>query len=76
MKAELKFEYDTEDSSQVDEIKMLQNASTYKTILWEIDQYLRSRIKYEEISEEVGDALQLVRDKLHEELNEHNITMD
>ena len=43
----------------------IQGASN-KGALQEFDNYLRGRLKYEDLSEEVDSALQAARDKLHE----------
>jgi len=39
--------------------------------LWDLDQYLRSAIKYEDMNE-----LQVVRDKLHEAMETYGISFD
>ena len=46
--------------------------------LWDIDQHLRSETKYapDDASEEVYDALDKTRDKLHEILSDYNISFD
>lgn len=43
------------------------NGSKYRGILQEFDNYLRGRLKYEELPEQIQEALQAARDKLHEE---------
>lgn len=47
-------------------------------VLWEIDQELRSRIKYpsDSTSEEIIDALISIRDFLRESMSENNINFD
>lgn len=47
------------------------NASAYRSALSSLDVYLRSQIKYapDDTPKEVIEALQAVRDKLHEELD-------
>lgn len=42
------------------------NAGKYIAALQELDNYLRGRLKYEELPENVANALQEVRDKLHD----------
>lgn len=39
---------------------------SYKIALDEMDNYLRSRLKYEDLSEEIDQELQAARDKLNE----------
>ncbi len=50
------------------EFRLAVNASSWYTVAWEIDQHLRSEIKYtsDETPEVVIDALQKVRDHLNE----------
>lgn len=46
--------------------EVAQNGSAYLGILQEFDNYLRGRLKYEDLPEAVDKALQDARDKLHE----------
>lgn len=48
-----------------DEFEVAQKAADYKIALFELDQWLRSRIKYHDLSTEHQDILQSVRDELH-----------
>ncbi len=50
-----------------DEFRHALNAVAYIAALQEIDNYLRGRLKYEELDQPVRDALQSVRDFLHNE---------
>ena len=43
------------------------NGSKYLAVLQEFDNYLRGRLKYEELPESVAEALGAARSKLHEE---------
>lgn len=52
------------------EFEAAQKGGAYKGALQELDNYLRGRLKYEELTEEVSTALQAVRDKLHEECDD------
>lgn len=45
-------------------------------VLWEMDSYLRSRLKYGELSSDVADALQKVRDELHRNLDERGVSLE
>lgn len=69
MKAILEFNL-PEDN---DEFEMASHASSYRSVIFDIDAYLRSRLKYEEHSEEVHQTLQAVRDKLYEILSENTV---
>lgn len=60
---------------QQHEIDMAIKAPKYFNIIWEMDQYLRSRIKYDSNEEVVENTLQEVRNKLHEIMSEENINI-
>jgi hypothetical protein len=73
MKASL--EFDLPDDEEM--FTMASNAHRVYVILFQLDQYLRGRIKYAPDDEPhaVADAYEQVRDKLRELLNENNITI-
>jgi hypothetical protein len=76
MKAFLKFAYDTENADQVREIKVIQHAYDWKLVLHEIDEELRKKLKYDpELPDAVYTALQEMRDLLHRELSERNLSL-
>jgi hypothetical protein len=54
------------------------NASKYRTILWDLDQFLRNKTKYasDETTEEQLTAYYELRDELHKLMEEHNVTLD
>ena len=60
------------------EFKAAVNGSSWQSLAWELSQHLRSKIKYadEETPEAVVDALQEVRDFLHEELSSRGLNFD
>lgn len=62
MKATMEFDL-YEERDEFDEAV---NGRKYKMVLWNMDQYLRGKLKYEDLPEGVEDALQKTRDKLHE----------
>lgn len=49
------------------------NAMELGFCLWDFDQYLRSRIKYEELNDDQYKALQDARDKLWELMDERGV---
>jgi len=53
------------------EFVMANKAQSAYCVLWDLDQYLRSAIKYEDMNE-----LQVVRDKLHEEMANYGVSFD
>ena len=73
MKAILKFNLDDED----DKINFgyAKNSAAYHCILVDIDNCLRSKLKYGEHSEMANTAYEEMRDKLHELLLRYEITL-
>jgi len=69
MKAILEFTLPEEN----EEFKTAQNGANYSIALWDLDQYLRSKLKYEELSEEQHQAYQDIRGKLYELMQERDI---
>lgn len=51
------------------------NGTKYLAALQELDNFLRGRLRYEELPESVADALQEVRDKLHSECNDNGFSI-
>ena len=74
MKAILEFNL-PEDQS---DFELATNGYKWQLVAWELDQWLRSQIKYspEEMSQDVYDKLQECRDKLHEIKNDYNLKLD
>jgi len=54
------------------------NGTKWSLVAWELDQWLRSQIKYspDDMSQEAYDAFEQCRDKLHEIKNEYNLNFD
>jgi len=54
------------------------NAGKYRTILWDLDQFLRDKTKYasDDTTEEQLTAYYDLRDELHKLMDEHNVTLD
>ncbi len=49
----------------------------WKSAMWDLDQWLRGEIKYnEKLSEETDVAYQAVRDKIREILNDDNLNIE
>jgi hypothetical protein len=61
-----------------EDFELTNNASKYYYVIWDLDQFLRSKIKYadEGTSELSIEAFQLVRDELWNLMNEKNLTLD
>lgn len=72
MQATLQFELPDEQH----EFDKAVNGHKYASVLWYLDDHLRSRLKYEEgLSQDAYDALQATRDKLRELTQEYNIEL-
>ena len=72
MKAILEFNL-PEDN---DEYKLTTTAAGMSSTLWNLDQWLRSNIKYSDDDSLDNDTLQAVRDKLYEIMKNNNISID
>lgn len=58
-----------------EEFEMANNGYKYQLALYEIDQFLRGKIKYQDLSEAQEQIYQEVRDKLHELTNEYGVSV-
>jgi hypothetical protein len=70
MKAILEFNL-PEDSEDFD---LAKNGPKYKLILDELDNYLRAKLKYEDLPDDVYDELSRTREKLNELCQENNLS--
>jgi hypothetical protein len=53
------------------------HASDYKAILWDLDQRLRSKLKYDDTLDNISaTAYQDARDILHSLLNDYGVSID
>ena len=53
------------------------HASDYKMVLWDLDQRLRSKLKYDDsLNQSSADAYQEARDMLHGYLNDYGVSLD
>jgi len=73
--AKVTIEFDSIEDK--DEMEMCLNGMKWYLLAWELDQYLRGRLKYEDnLSEDAYKALDEARDKLHELRSEDGLTFD
>jgi len=72
MKAILEFSL-PEDKEQ---FEVASKASDLYFVLWDLDQYLRGKVKYNDLSENEYTIYESTRDKLYELLEEYNCSMD
>lgn len=68
----LKFKED-----ELDDARTALDGWKWKSAMWELDQWLRGEIKYnEKLSAERDDAYQAVRDKIREILDDDNLNIE
>ena len=49
----------------------------WKSVVWDLDQHLRSELKYnEKLSTETDEAYQAIREKIREILNDSNLNIE
>ena len=69
-------EFDLRDDQK--EFETAINADKYKSVIWDLDQYLRQQIKYnaDNLSNDTITAFELIRDKIREQLNDYSISIE
>jgi hypothetical protein len=72
MKAILEFDLPEENA----EHKLAVNAGNYYAVLWDIDQYLRSKLKHGDLKDEQYEVLEKTREELRDLMNTYNVTLD
>ncbi len=73
MKAILEFNLPDDQS----DFKKAVDGYKWALIAWDMDQYLRARMKYEDsISDEQYEAVEKAREKLRELVNEYSVSFD
>jgi hypothetical protein len=72
MKASLEFKLPEEQH----EFANATQGAKMRSVLWELDQWLRGKLKYEELSDGQYDAFKQTRDELRRLLIEENIDLD
>jgi hypothetical protein len=72
MKATLTFNLPEEQHEYSNAVE----GSKMRSVLWELDQWLRAKLKYEELSDGQYDAFKQTRDELRRSLIEENIDLD
>ena len=62
---------------EFDDARTALDGQKWKGAMWDLDQWLRSEIKYnEKLSAETDRAYQAVRDKIREILNDDNLNIE
>lgn len=72
MKAKLKFKLPKESREWYNAI----NGSLMRNTLWDYDEWLRSKIKYEDLTDEQYQVYQGCRDRLRQLLYENDINLE
>ena len=73
--AKITLEYDFNEER--DDMESAINGWKWKMVVWDLDQHLRSELKYnEKITGDVYIALEKLRDKLHQFKNEYGLMLD
>jgi hypothetical protein len=72
--AKVTIEFDSIEDKH--EMEMCLNGMKWYLLAWELDQYLRGRLKYEPMSDKEYEMLQQTRDKLHELKSENGLSFD
>jgi hypothetical protein len=57
-------------------MEMCMNGMKWYLLAWELDQYLRNRLKHENLSEDAYCEIEKAREKLHELRSESGLTFD
>jgi hypothetical protein len=58
------------------EYALANKGSSLSCILWDLDQWLRSETKYQELDEKTYEAYDKVRNQLREIMSEHSLTFN
>jgi hypothetical protein len=67
-------EFNTIDEQH--ELELCINASKWYSIVWDYSEYLRTKLKYDELSDDAYKAIEEAREKLHELLNDEGLKID
>jgi len=60
------------NNDEQDEFEIVSRGMAWALAMWDLDQYLRDQLKYYD----APDDLQVVRDKLHELLEDRNLSLE
>ena len=75
MKEKATLSFDLTDPDARESFHVAVQAKDYRLVLWDMDQYLRSNIKYGGHTEEIEEVYRAVRERLHELLEQWEITL-
>jgi len=72
--AKVTIEFDSIEDKE--EMEMCLNGMKWYLLAWELDQYLRNKLKHEDLSDDVYKELDDTREKLHEFMQYNGLTFD
>lgn len=73
----MKVTIEFKNENAAEDAKVALDGWQYRAAIWELDQHLRSEIKYnEKLSGEVMKSYEGLRDKIREILSDNNLTME
>lgn len=75
--AKATLEFDLNDPEDALQHTRMMKSLDMALVLWDIDQYLRTRLKYEDsISDDEYKAVDAAREKLYELMNQRSVSLD
>lgn len=73
--AKITFEFDSIEEAE--DVRTALDGYKYKLVIWDLDQYLRNQIKYNDnLPSEVAEAFEDLREKLREFLNDYRVNIE
>ncbi len=73
--AKVTIEFDMEEERE--DMESALNGWKWKMLVWDLDQHLRSKLKWDDnLTAEAYEALDKIREKLHELRSESGLTLD
>ena len=72
--AKVTVEFDSVE--EIDDMEWCLNGRKWWSVAFDLDQYFRSRMKYEELTEEAYNAVEQAREKLRELMQEEGLKFD
>lgn len=74
--AKIYVQLDPDEPEDKDKLDLMTNGWKFRSALFEMDQYLRNRLKYDALEKDIRAQLQAVRDKLWEIVGELGVEIE
>lgn len=74
MKGTWTLEYNTEERHEVEKFKAHLDGPAWAMLVWELDQMIRSAVKYTELDDKTSELLQSYRTFIHDEMFEQKLS--